>query len=72
MNKVKNMKIEIIDEDHIYVNNRQFISINRFSASKNDAAKELNFSANKNKELAEENKALRMLLKNQLNESIEE
>ena len=66
MREVKNMKVEIIDDDHIHVNNRQFISLRRFGEARKEAAKEMEITAAKNKELAEENEALKLLLKNQL------
>lgn len=70
MSKVKNMKVQIVDEDHIFVNNKQFISLKRFAEAKKDVANEVKLLADKNKELAEENEALKILLKNQLNEHI--
>ena len=30
MSKVKNMNVVITDEDHVYINNRPFISLKRF------------------------------------------
>lgn len=70
MSEVKNMKVEIIDDDHIHVNNRQFISFKRFCEARNEVAKEvakeMEITATKNKDLAEENAALKLLLKNQL------
>lgn len=67
MREVKNMKVEIVDEDHIFVNNRQYISLKRFGEAKKDVANEVKLLVDKNKELAEENEALKILLKNQLN-----
>ena len=66
MSEVKNMKVEIIDDDHIHVNNRQFISFKRFCEARKEVEKEMDITAAKNKELAEENEALKLLLKNQL------
>ncbi|MBO5828765.1 MAG: hypothetical protein J6R59_10010 [Paludibacteraceae bacterium] len=65
------MRVEIVDEDHIWVNNRQFISLKRFGEAKKDVANEIKLLADKNKELAEENEALKVLLKNQLNEVVD-
>lgn len=67
MREVKNMKVEIVDEDHIFVNNKQFVSLKRFSDAKKDMANEVKLLNDKNKELAEENEALEILLKNRLN-----
>ena len=63
MTEVKNMKVEIIDDDHIFVNNRQFISLSRFVDAKMDMAKEVNALLNKHRELIKENESLKMLLK---------
>lgn len=67
MSEVKNMKVQIVDDDHIWVNNRQFISLSRFLESKKEIAEETKLITDKNAELAEENEALKILLKNQLN-----
>lgn len=66
MSKVKNMNVVIIDEDHVYINNRPFISLNRFIEARKEVEEDLKIVADKNKELAEENEALRVLLKKQL------
>lgn len=66
MNEVKNMRIEIVDEDHIWVNNKQYISLKRFGDARKEVAKEMKLVDEKIKELAEENEALKLLLKNQL------
>lgn len=70
MNEVKNMKVEIVDEDHIWVNNKQYISLKRFGDARKEVAKEMKLVDEKNRELTKENEALKVLLKNQLNESI--
>lgn len=67
MSEVKNMKVQVVDDDHIWVNNRQFISLSRFLESKKEMAEETKLITDKNAELAEENEALKILLKNQLN-----
>ena len=71
MSEIKNTKVKFVDEDHIWVNNRQFISLKRFGEAKKDVANEIKLLATKNKELAEENEALKVLLKNQLNRAID-
>ena len=68
MAEAKNMKVEIIDDDHIYVNNRQYISLKRFYEARKEVTKEVKLLADKNKELAEENEALKILLKKQLDD----
>ena len=71
MSEVKNMRVEIVDEDHIWVNNKQYISLKRFGEAKKDVANEIKLLAAKNKELAEENEALKVLLKNQLDKVLD-
>ena len=66
MSEVKNMKVKIVDEDHIWVNNKQYVSLKRFADAKTDMADEVRLLTDKNKELAEENEALKVLLKNYL------
>lgn len=66
MSEIKNTKVEFVDEDHIWVNNRQFISLKRFGEAKKDTVNEIKLLNDKNKKLAEENEALKVLLKNQL------
>lgn len=68
MREVKNMKVEIVDEHHIFVNNKQFVSLKRFGEAKKAIAEEIKLLADKNEELAKENEALKILLKNQLND----
>lgn len=69
MKETKNTQVEFIDDDHIFVNNRQFVSLRRFGEAKKDVAEEIKLLTYKNKELAEENEALKVLLKNKLNET---
>ena len=69
MRETKNMKVEIIDKDHVFFNDQQFVSLKRFADAKRDMAEEVKLLADKNKELAEENEALKILLKDQLNET---
>lgn len=67
MREVKNMKVEIMDEDHIFVDNKQFVSLKRLGNAIREISEDMNIVVDKNKELAEENEALKILLKNQLN-----
>ncbi len=66
MSKVKNMRVEIIDDDHVFIDNKQFVSLGRFADAKKDMAKEVKILVDKNYELAKENEALKILLKEQL------
>ena len=50
MSEVKNMKVEIIDDDHIHVNNRQFISFKRFCEARNEVAEDLKIEEDKSDE----------------------
>ena len=61
MSRVKNMNVVITDEDHVYINNIPFISLKRFCEAREEVIEEMKITANKNKELAEENKALKVL-----------
>lgn len=70
MSEVKNMNVKIVDEDHIWVDNKQYVSLKRFGEARKEVAEEIKLAADKNKELAEENEALKVLLKNQLNDSL--
>ena len=50
MSEVKNMKVEIIDDDHIHVNNRQFISFKRFCEARNEVEEDLKIEEDKSDE----------------------
>ncbi len=56
-----------MDEDHIFVDNKQFVSLKRLGNAIREISEDMNIVVDKNKELAEENEALKILLKNQLN-----
>ena len=62
MSKVKNMNVVITDEDHVYINDRPFISLKRFVEAREEVAENLKVADDKNKELVEENEALKVLL----------
>jgi hypothetical protein len=64
MSEVKNMNVKIVDEDHIWVNGKQYVSLKRFGEARKEVAEEIKLAADNNKELAEENEALKVLLKN--------
>ena len=69
MREAKNMKVEFIDDEHIFVNNRQFVSLKRFYEARKEVTEEVKLLTDKNKELAEENEALKTLLKKQLDDN---
>lgn len=62
MSKVKNMNVVITDEDHVYINNIPFISLKRSCEVRKEFVKEMDIIIDKNKELTEENEALRAAL----------
>lgn len=66
MRETKNMKVEFIDDEHIFVNNRQFVSLKRFYEARKEVQEEVKLLTDKNEELAKENEALKTLLKKQL------
>ena len=66
--KEVNMKIKFTDEDHVWVNNQQFVLLRRFADAKKDMANEVKLLVDKNRELAEENEALRTMLRSRLKE----
>ena len=68
LSTLENMKVETIDEDDILIGGKQFISLKRFTDVKIGALDEMKLLNNKNKELAEQSEALKVLLKNQLND----
>lgn len=68
MREVKNMKVEFIDDEHIFVNNRQFVSLKRFYEARKEVQEEVKLLTDKNEELAKENEALKTLLKKQLDD----
>ena len=72
MSKAKNMRVEIIDDDHVFIDNKQFVSLGRFADAKKDMAKEVKILVDKNYELAEENEALKILLKKQLEDVVDD
>lgn len=58
------MNVVITDEDHVYINNRPFISLKKLVEARKEVEEDLKLADNKNKELVEENEALKVLLKN--------
>lgn len=65
------MKVRFSGEDHVFIDNKQFVSLNRVSEIRTDINKELELLLLKNSELAKENEALRVLLRDKLNEEAE-
>ena len=55
-------EVEYIDDDHVFVNGSQFISLRRFNQMKREMNIETTLLNDKNNELIEQNKAYRILL----------
>lgn len=55
-------EVEYIDDDHVFVNGSQFISLRRFNKMKREMNIEETILNDKNNQLIEENKAYRTLL----------
>ena len=70
MNEVKNMKVEFVDDKHIFVDNKQFVSLKYLAESRANAeqyhSNEIKVLSCKIEELTKENEALKLLLKNEL------
>lgn len=50
MSKVKNMNVVITDEDHVYINNRPFISLKRFVEARKEVEEDLKIEEDKSDE----------------------
>ena len=59
-------QVRFADEDHVWISNKQYISLNRFFEAKSENIKELQKLNKKVEELAKENEALKILLKDKL------
>lgn len=62
-NTKKTITIEIVDENHIWVEGHQFISLNRFCENRKEVADEMLLLNNKVKELTEKVEAIKVLVK---------
>ena len=50
MSKIKNMNVVITDEDHVYINNRPFISLKRFVEARKEVEEGLKIEEDKSDE----------------------
>ena len=70
MSEIKNMKVEFINDEHIFVDNKQFVSLKYLAESRANAeqchSNEIKVLSNKIQELTKENEALKTLLKKKL------
>ena len=58
----------ICDPDHVFIDGKQYISLTRFTELTNKGSLELDMLQREVEKLSSENKALRLLLKKQLEE----
>lgn len=66
----ENMAVDMHEDgEHLWINGKQFISLSRFAKARSTDAEELHLANMKIHELTEENNALKVLLKNKLNET---
>lgn len=59
-------EIKVVDEDHIYYNGKQFVSLHRFYELKNNELQEMKMLNERISELTEQNRAFETLLKKRL------
>ena len=50
MSEVKNMNVAITDKDHVYINNRPFISLKRFVEARKEVEEDLKIEEDKSDE----------------------
>ncbi len=60
------MKVNVADEDHLWIDGKQFVSLKRFLENRKEIAGEVLKLERRNRELEEENNALKVLLKEHL------
>lgn len=63
-------KIEIYDKDHIYMDGCQYISLSKMNEKRKSLYEDIVILDEKVKELEEENKSLKILLKDKLNKEL--
>lgn len=59
----KVLKVRFADDDHVWIEGRQFISLNRFAEARKEVSDELILLNNKVKELTEKLNAVKVLIK---------
>ncbi len=59
----KTLKVHFADDDHVWIEGRQFISLKRFAESRKEASDEMIRLDNKVKELTEKLNAVNVLIK---------
>ena len=62
------LRVRISDDDHIWINGKQFISFNRIAKIRTELTEEAKDMQNELKRLHDENKALKVLLQDKLKE----
>lgn len=63
MSEIVKTEVEKVDEDHVWIDGKQFISLNRFLQLTRAAVVEMDHFKNKVQELTDKNEALETLLK---------
>lgn len=63
MSEIVKTEVEKVDEDHVWIDGKQFISLNRFLQLTRATVVEIDHLKNKVQELTDNNEALETLLK---------
>ena len=63
MSEIVKTEVEKVDEDHVWIDGKQFISLNRFLQLTRATVVEIDHLKNKVQELTDNNEALESLLK---------
>ena len=67
MSDIKMKEVRIVDEDHVWIDGEQFISLRRLNKLRCDTNAELENYEKEIKRLTDQNNAYKILLGNQLN-----
>lgn len=67
MSDIKMKEVRIVDEDHVWIDGEQFISLRRLNKIRYDTNEELANYEKEIKRLTDQNNAYKILLGNQLN-----
>ena len=67
MSDIKMKEVRIVDEDHVWIDGEQFISLQRLNKLRYDTNAELENYEKEIKRLTDQNNAYKILLGNQLN-----
>lgn len=67
MSDIKMKEVRIVDEDHVWIDGEQFISLRRLNKLRYDTSAELANYEKEVKRLTDQNNAYKILLGNELN-----